>query len=86
MSQSATGGVAFIQIISANRITMDSVDSKECPHNHLSCCREQRRLLRLITRALLFYASKRHSGVIVKAYIRHLRVENEEDEVLGNCA
>lgn len=76
MSQSATGGVAFIQLISANRITsLDSVNSKEFPFNHLSCCRKLRRFLRLITRACLFYASKRRSGVRVKAYIRHLRVK-----------
>lgn len=75
-SQSATGGGAFIQLISANRITsQDSINSKEFPLNHLSRCREQRRLWRLITRARLFYVSKRRSGVIVKAYIRHLRLK-----------
>lgn len=67
---------AFIQLITANRITsLDSVNSKEFPLNHLSCCREQRTLLRLIPRARLFYVSKGRSGVTVKACIRHLRVE-----------
>lgn len=64
-----------MQLITANRITsLDSVNTKEFPLNHLSCCREQRILWRFNTRARLFYASKRPSGVIVKAYIRHLRV------------
>lgn len=69
MSQSATGVVAFIQLIGANRITtLDSFNSQEFPLNHP-------RAAQLNTHARLFYASKRRSGVTVNASIGNVRLE-----------
>lgn len=69
MSQSATGVVAFIELIGANRITSpDSFNSQDFPLNHP-------RAAQLITHARLFYASKQRSGVTVNASIRNVRLE-----------
>lgn len=69
MSQSATGVVAFIQLIGANRITsLNSFNSQGFPPNHP-------RAAQLITHARLFYASKRRPGVTVNASIRNVRLK-----------
>lgn len=67
VSQSATGVVAFIQLIGANRITsLDSFNSQEFPLNHP-------RAAQLITHALIIL--RKCPGVTVNASIRNVRLE-----------
>lgn len=78
MSQSATGAVAFIQIIGANRITsLDSFNSQEFPLNHP-------RAAQLITHARLFYVTAR--GRHCECIYKKCKVENDEGEVFVKCA